>query len=75
MRKARLLIIGLLIGACTRFIGIARVVEAARIIALAMKNICIAQTMVNLYGSLYMMSMKKKNFFIYDNQIQIKLLN
>ncbi|APC83092.1 hypothetical protein [Clostridium botulinum] len=29
MRKARLLIIGLLIGACTRFIGIARVVEAA----------------------------------------------
>ncbi|NEZ76289.1 hypothetical protein EXM98_06385 [Clostridium botulinum] len=29
MRKARLLIIGLLIGACTRFIGIARAVEAA----------------------------------------------
>ncbi|MBY6799563.1 hypothetical protein FCV24_14310 [Clostridium botulinum] len=29
MRKARLLIIGLLIGACTRFIGIATAIEQA----------------------------------------------
>ncbi len=56
MRKGiRYLIVGLLIGACTRFIGIATAIEQAEDNSLAMENICIAQTKANLYGYLYMM--------------------
>lgn len=77
MKKVvRGLIIGILIGASTRFIGVAKAISPAEDNCPENREYmyCLDRT-TPLWTYIYMMYIKKKNLFIYDNQIQIKLLN
>ncbi len=70
------LLTDLLIGASTRFVGVVNAVEPAE--DNCPENgeymYCLDKA-TPLWIYIYMMSIKKKNLFVYDNQIQIKLLN